>query len=89
MVIGPEGRCAFGTSGSGYLWEYESSINYRPDKYRKFLDESLARFQKAKAIAEDTALDAKARDAKLRELYLEILASLKEANAGVERSAGR
>ncbi len=79
VVIGPGGASPFGTSGCGHTFEWDTSINYHPEKYLKYLDESLERYGRAKAIAEDKALGQEERAAKLKEMQAEILKALQEA----------
>lgn len=85
LVMGPNGKWPFGSSGSGYLADFGNAINYHPDMFAKYLDESLARWKRAVAIASDEALDEAARKAKLDALYSEILRSIKSANTPGER----
>jgi hypothetical protein len=79
VVLGPGGQMPFGTSGCGHREEWKTSINYHPEKYLKFLDESRERHLKAKAVVEDKELDEAARAAKLKELGAETLKAIQEA----------
>lgn len=79
VVLGPQGNAAFGTSGCGHLEEWESSINYHPEKYLTFLDESLARYRRALAIARDAGLSAEARAGKLHEVAADNRRAIQEA----------
>lgn len=79
-VIGPDGQWVYGTSGSGYKWEWETAINYHPEKYVAYLDECLDRYRRAQAILADDTLSELERKAKLLKVRGEILAQLIEAN---------
>lgn len=78
--VEPQGRFPLGTSGSGYLSEKDTSINYHPDKYLRFLTEVLDRDRRARSIAQDPGLTADIRAARSNELKMEILRSLQAAN---------
>mgnify|MGYP001581611203 CR=1 FL=1 len=80
VVIGPDGQWVYGTSGSGYKWEWETAINYHPDKYLSYLDECLDRFRRIEAILADASLSELERKAGLLKVRGEILAQLVEAN---------
>src|SRR5271154_6950797 len=45
VVITPDGKIPLGTSGSGYIDEFATSICYDPAKYYDFLQGSQGRFQ--------------------------------------------
>lgn len=81
VIIGPGGKSPFGTSGCGHKEDYEKSISYHPDKYVKWLEETLERYQQARAIVEDKSLDDETRQAKLKEISERCLAQIKEAAA--------
>jgi hypothetical protein len=51
VVISPDGGMALGTSGSGYVAEWHTSICYDPDKYLGFLQGAEKRFQQYQVIA--------------------------------------
>lgn len=80
VVLGPSGEPAFGTSGSGYRWEWETAINYHPEKYLAFLEGSRERFREAVRIDADTTLGEAERAAALARLRAEIVAQVIEAN---------
>jgi hypothetical protein len=88
VVLSPDGKWPLGTSGSGHIWEYKTSINYNPDKYLQFVDECLDRFARAVALGSQTALDAKTREAKLAALQAEILRSIEDANHHAQKPRG-
>jgi hypothetical protein len=52
VVISPDGQTPLGTSGSGYISEWHTSICYNPDKYLGFLDGGLQKYQQYRSIAE-------------------------------------
>jgi len=79
VVINPTGKYAVGTSGCGHTWEWDTSINYDAKKYNTYLNESLDRFARAKALEDADPRDPEtARD--LRKLRAEVIKSLQEAN---------
>lgn len=78
-MIGPGGAGAFGTSGCGHMDEWKESINYHADKFKGYLDASLARFNKAKEAAEDKTLAGDAKLAKIKEIGDECLKAIAEA----------
>jgi hypothetical protein len=51
VVITPNGKMALGTSGSGYIAEWHSSICYDPDKYLGFLQGAEQKFDQYASIA--------------------------------------
>ncbi len=65
VILSPDGQRPLGTAGMGYKWQFDSSASYRPDKYLLFLDQSLARFQSARAIENDPRLGAEEKQKKL------------------------
>jgi hypothetical protein len=83
VIVEPKGKYPLGTSGSGYLGEYATAINYHTDKYLKFLAEFLDRARRARELETSTKLTRAERTAKHKELTEEILRSLQEANRGV------
>lgn len=44
LVSGPQAVSFFGSSGSGYRSEAETAINYHPEKFLQYLEDSEARF---------------------------------------------
>jgi hypothetical protein len=50
VVMSPDGAMALGTSGSGYISEWHSSICYDPDKYLGFLNGALSKYQQYSQI---------------------------------------
>ena len=80
VAIEPDGKYPLGTSGSGHIQEYETSTNYHPEKYLKFLDDSVSRLHRLRAVGEDKSLTPQQRAVKIRELQAEIIESLQEAN---------
>lgn len=79
VVIGPGGKGAFGTSGCGHKEDYEESASYHPDKYLKFLADSLDRYARAKAVVEDKSLSAEDRAKKLKDLQAECVKAISDA----------
>jgi hypothetical protein len=79
VVLGADGRGAFGTSGCGHQGEWKVSINYHGDKFLAYLEGAAQRFQAARKIAADGSLDAEARDAKLQAIREKCAAQIKEA----------
>jgi hypothetical protein len=51
VVMTPDGNMPLGTSGSGYISEWHTSICYNADKYLMFLQDALKRYQQFKRIA--------------------------------------
>jgi hypothetical protein len=51
VVISPDGRMALGTSGSGHVAEWHTSICYDPAKYFGFLEGAEQKFQQYREIA--------------------------------------
>jgi hypothetical protein len=51
VVIAPDGNTSLGTSGSGHISEWHTSICYDPDKYLGFLDGALQKYQQYRNIA--------------------------------------
>jgi hypothetical protein len=82
VIVEPKGRYPLGTSGSGYLGEYDKAINYHADKYLKFLDESLERASRARELETSTTLTPQERASKHKKLIEDILRSIHEANQG-------
>jgi hypothetical protein len=82
VIVEPKGNYPLGTSGSGYLGEYDTSINYHADKYQKFLDESLDRARRARELETSTTLTAQERASKHKKLTEDILLSIQQANQG-------
>jgi len=80
IAADPEGKYPLGTSGSGYLSEYDTSINYHSDRFLKYLNEALDRYKRLSALAADTTLDAKTRAERTHEIQSEIFKSLADAN---------
>ena len=82
VIVEPKGRYPLGTSGSGYLGEYDTAINYHADRYQKFLDESLERGRRAHELETSTTLTPTERATKHKQLTEDILRSIQEANSG-------
>ena len=40
-VVSSSGQNMLGESGSGFFWEWKTATNYYPDKFMKYLQESL------------------------------------------------
>ncbi|GEM_PF-2061491 len=80
IVLGPSGASAFGTSGSGYRWEWDTAINYHGDRYLAFLEGSLDRCRRAARLQSDETLSDAERAAALARLKAEIVAQAVEAN---------
>jgi hypothetical protein len=79
VVIGPGGKSAFGTAGCGHKEDWKDSASYHPEKYIRFLEASLDRYSRAKAIAEDKNLSQEERMKKLKEIQAECLKAISEA----------
>ena len=82
VVVEPKGKYPLGTSGSGYLGDFDKAINYHSDKYQKFLDESLDRGRRAREIETDATLTTEERATRHRKLIGDILKSIQQANQG-------
>ena len=82
VIVEPKGKYPLGTSGSGYLGEYDTAINYHTDRYRRFLDESLERAVRARELETSTTLTPAERAARHKKLSEDILRQIREANAG-------
>jgi hypothetical protein len=54
VVMSPDGTMALGTSGSGHVSEWHTSICYDPDKYLGFLQGALGKYQQYRQIANTT-----------------------------------
>jgi hypothetical protein len=50
VVIAPDGVMSLGTSGSGYIYEWHTSVCYDPDKYLGFLNGSLQKYRDYQTI---------------------------------------
>jgi hypothetical protein len=50
VVISPDGTTPLGTSGSGYISEWHTSVCYDPTKYVGFLTGALQRYEQYKSI---------------------------------------
>lgn len=66
VVLTPDGTAALGTSGCGHRWEWETSINYHAEKFRKYLEGCLDRFVRLKS-GDDLAALRKETIAQIRE----------------------
>jgi hypothetical protein len=77
VVLLPDGSAPIGSSGSGFLWEWKTAPNYHPDLYRKFLIDSLTRYDKISAITTDSSLSAAQKQFKLAALSLEIMQQMR------------
>jgi len=51
VVTTPDGRVALGTSGSGYIAEWHTSVCYDPQKYFGFLQGGLEKYRRLQSIA--------------------------------------
>jgi hypothetical protein len=51
VVVTPDGSMPLGTSGSGYVAEWHTSICYDPDKYLGFLEGAQQKYQQYRSIA--------------------------------------
>jgi len=76
----PDGATPIGSSGSGFLWEWNTAINYHPDLYLKFLTDALGRYEKICAIKTDNNLSAIQKQLKLAALSVEILQQMKPSH---------
>jgi hypothetical protein len=81
VVLGPTGKWAFGSSGSGHSYEAETAANYHADRFLKFLNESHERYDRAVKIEGDKSLSDAERKVKLSLLQLEILKMLQKKPA--------
>jgi hypothetical protein len=54
VVISPDGKMALGTSGSGYISEWHTSVCYDAKKYSGFLDGTLERYKQYLDLAKIT-----------------------------------
>jgi len=77
LVLTPDGVSPIGSSGSGFLWEWNTAPNYHPDLYYKFLTDSLMRYDKIQSIKTDTALSPVQRQLKLAALSVEIMQQMR------------
>src|SRR5438132_70378 len=82
VIVEPKGAYPLGTSGSGYLGEYDRAVNYHTDKYQRFLDESLDRGRRARELETSKTLTPEERAARHKKLVDDILRSIHEANQG-------
>lgn len=85
VVTDPKGKYPLGTSGSGYLGDYDEAINYHTDKYLQFLDGSLNRARRAHELEANMSLTAPERASKRQKLTEEILKQIHDANPGLEK----
>ena len=88
VVVGTGGRGAFGYAGSGHAWEFETSANYQPDQYLAFLDASLERYRRARALTGDPRLAPAERDEQLAAIHRECLAQIQDASRAPPKPAG-
>ena len=82
VVIEPKGKYPLGTSGSGYLGDYDKAINYDADRYTKFLDQALGFAKRARELETSKALTADERAAKHKKLTEDVLKQIQDANPG-------
>ncbi len=78
VVITPDGRTSLGTSGSGYISEWHSSICYDPTKYLGFLQGAQEKFGRYQNIA--ACPDAKQRAVQYMQLAREIMLENRDRN---------
>lgn len=74
VVLGPEGKVAFGTSGCGHLGEVKTAINYNPAPFLEYLQAARARWVRSARAAEEND------GAALAEVQAEVRSQLREAN---------
>lgn len=74
VVLGPEGTTPFGTSGCGHQGELGIAINYDPDKFLTYLQESRERYLRSRRALKGNDLKT------VREVQLESDAQLRKAN---------
>jgi hypothetical protein len=81
VVVSPDGTRALGTAGCGHEADYETAIQYHPDRYLPFLQETLERSRRLGAIEADPTLSAEERRKKLSAIDVEAFEQVKKAAA--------
>jgi hypothetical protein len=87
VVISPDGRMALGTSGSGYVSEWHTSICYDPDKYLGFLNGAEEKYQQYQAIAR--TVDPNQRYSMASQLQRQIMQENRTRNNSSAAHGGR
>jgi hypothetical protein len=78
VVLSPDGRTSLGTSGSGHISEWHTSICYDPQKYFAFLDGSLNKYQSLQEIM--SRPDPNQRGAQLAQFEQQIMIENRSRN---------
>lgn len=78
VVVSPDGQFALGTSGSGHISEWHTSICYDPQKYYGFLQQSLEKFDRFQKIA--AISDPYQRRAQIVQLQQEVMLENRSRN---------
>ncbi|MBE7463258.1 MAG: hypothetical protein HS116_07125 [Planctomycetes bacterium] len=82
VVLDPKGLEPLGTSGSGYLADWEIATNYHADKFFAFLNASFARACRLAALQAETEMSTLERNLKLAALRNEVLLQIRAVNVG-------
>lgn len=80
VVVHPSGAYALGTTGSGHVYEYETAINYHPDRFLAFLKECKDRLARIQSIEQSTTATKLEKSKELSEIRNEILAQVSSVN---------
>lgn len=78
VVMSPDGTVALGTSGSGHISEWHTSICYDPDKYLGFLNGAGQKYQQYSSI--ERIPDANQRDMLAQQLQRQVMMENRSRN---------
>ncbi|MBI1853400.1 MAG: hypothetical protein HYR85_23925 [Planctomycetes bacterium] len=82
VVVTPDGKLPLGATGMarGHWWQLDQSANFVPEKYRRFLGDAKARFDRLRAIDGDPTAATALKEAQRHALLDEIVRAIRDAN---------